>query len=247
MAPPVSDESRLPPTGEANGNVTPLLGPNGGVNALAWQHYQSGSVGSKPIRTSQTLALGRSASTHQVLQAMCADYSNVYGTIPLTVSAEHLAAAYYGWDFGGSDPAVKFQRSGCLAASPTTTLPPSSPPAASSPTSAASSAAVTSTWTTFFNGATPVAEKASLLQGGSAATTDIGLFFALFQATLSTKVDALQLHGVTADVTYEFQTGTNKLSAQPMTGTAVLVDGKWLVSQTTWSAWVSKLDIHGSA
>jgi hypothetical protein len=65
--------------------------------------------------------------------------------------------------------------------------------------------------------------------------------------TLSTKVDAVQLHGVSADVTYEFQAGTNKLSAQPMTGTAVSVDGKWLVSQTTWSAWVSKSDIHGSA
>jgi hypothetical protein len=92
-----------------------------------------------------------------------------------------------------------------------------------------------------------VAEKASLLQGGGAASTDIRRFFALFPATLSTKVDAVQLHGVSADVTYEFQAGTNKLSAQPMTGTSVSVDGKWLVSQTTWWALVSKSDIHGSA
>jgi hypothetical protein len=47
-------------------------------------------------------------------------------------------------------------------------------------------------------------------------------------------------------VTYEFLTATSKLSAQPMTGTAVLVAGKWLVSQTTWSAWVGKSDIRGS-
>jgi hypothetical protein len=96
------------------------------------------------------------------------------------------------------------------------------------------------------NGATPVAEKASVLQGGSEASNDIRLFFALYPATLTSKVDAVQVQGATAAVTYEFQTGTSKLSAHPMTGTAVLVNGKWLVSQTTWSAWVSKSDIHGS-
>jgi hypothetical protein len=201
-------------------------------------------VGGKPIRTSRTLALGRSASTSQVLQAMCSDYSNIYGTNPMTISAEHLAAAYYGWDFGGSDLAVTFQQSGCPAGSSATSPPSISPPATSSPTSAVTSAAITTTWTTFFNGATPVAEKASLLQGGREATSDIPLFFALYRATLTTKVDAIQPHGAT--VTYQFQTGTSNLSAQPMTGTAVLVDGKWLVSQTTWFAWVSKSDIHGS-
>jgi hypothetical protein len=28
---------------------------------------------------------------------MCSDYASVYGTNPLTISAEKLAAAYYGW------------------------------------------------------------------------------------------------------------------------------------------------------
>ena len=83
---------------------------------MAWQHYQSGSVDGKPVKPSQTLALGRSASSSQALQAMCWDYSNIYGTKPLTLSAEHLAAAYYGWHFAGTDPAVTFQQSGCPAA-----------------------------------------------------------------------------------------------------------------------------------
>ncbi len=97
----------------------------------------------------------------------------------------------------------------------------------SHPTSKAANAAITSAWTTFFNGATPVAEKAAVLQGGTNATTDIHLFFALLPATFTTKIDAIQLNGTTATVTYEFFAGTSKLSAQPMTGTAVLVGGKW--------------------
>ena len=83
---------------------------------MAWQHYESGSVDGKAVSTSQTLALGRLASNSQVLQAMCRDYSNIYGTKPLTLSAEHLAAAYYGWHFAGTDPDVTFQQSGCPAA-----------------------------------------------------------------------------------------------------------------------------------
>jgi hypothetical protein len=162
-------------------------------------------------------------STSQVLQAMCSDYSNIYGTKPMTVSSEHLAAAYYGWNFGGSDPAFTFQQCGCPAISPIPTPPSTSAPATSK-------AEVSSTWTTFFNGATPVAMKASLLQGDNDATADIRLFFAVFPATLTTKVDAIELYGASAAVTYPFQTGAGQPSAQPMSGTAVLVDG------SGWSA-----------
>jgi hypothetical protein len=118
--PPVSDECRLPVVLEANGNVTPLPCPGGGVNALAWQHYESGYLGGKPVSTSRTLALGPSASSGRVLGAMCSDYSNIYSTDPLTLSAEHLAAAYYGWDFRGRDPTVTFRGSGCPRSASTT-------------------------------------------------------------------------------------------------------------------------------
>lgn len=110
---PVSDECTLTLTKEADGNVTPLLCSTGGVNVLAWQYYRQGHVGKKPVTKSQTMALGRTASPSRVLRAMCADYSNIYGTNPLTVSAEHLAAAYYGWNFGSNNPAATFQGAGC--------------------------------------------------------------------------------------------------------------------------------------
>lgn len=111
--PPVSAECSLTLTHEADGNVTPLLCPAGGVNIAAWRYYRQGSVDAKPATTSRTMALGRAASASQVLHAMCTDYSNVYGTNPLTLSAEQLAAAYYGWHFGGNDPALTFERTGC--------------------------------------------------------------------------------------------------------------------------------------
>jgi hypothetical protein len=113
--PPVSDECTLTLMHEADGNVTPLLCSTGGVNIQAWDYYRQGSVGSKPMTPSQTMALGRVATADQVLQAMCADYSNIYGTDPLTISAEHLAAAYYGWHFGGNDSVSTFQRTGCTS------------------------------------------------------------------------------------------------------------------------------------
>ena len=116
----------------------------------------------------------------------------------------------------------------------------------SHPTSTATTAAITAAWTSFFNGATPAAEKAAELQGGPTATSDIHLFFALLPASLTTKVDSIRVNGTTATVTYEFFAGTSALSPRPMTGTAVFEDGKWLVSQASWSAWVRKSDIHGS-
>jgi hypothetical protein len=105
--PPVSDECSLALTHDADGNVTPRLCPNGGVNVLAWKYYANGD--------SQTLALGREATTNQVVQAMCHDYVWHYGTNPLTISLQQLAAAYYGWAFP-TDPATVFQRQGCASA-----------------------------------------------------------------------------------------------------------------------------------
>jgi hypothetical protein len=96
---PVSDECHLPVTRAEDGNVDPLLCAGGGVNIVAWARYAHGHVGSLPTTASKTMALGRDANATSVVAAMCSDYAAVYGTNPLTISGEKLAAAYYGWTF----------------------------------------------------------------------------------------------------------------------------------------------------
>lgn len=112
---PVSDECALPLTHYQDGNAGPLLCPGGGVNVLAWQDFAEGQVSGGPRSWSQTMALGPNASATQVWQAMCTDKPRVYGTNTLTLSAQKLAAAYYGWDFHGPDPGTEFQQNGCPA------------------------------------------------------------------------------------------------------------------------------------
>ena len=96
---PVSDECTLAVTREEDGNVLPLLCPGGGVNRVAWARYARGKVGDGQETASKTMQLGTSATATAVVSAMCADYMNLYGTNPLTISGEKLAAAYYGWTF----------------------------------------------------------------------------------------------------------------------------------------------------
>lgn len=105
--PPSKPDCTLQLTYDADGNVTPLLCPGGGVNTLAWQHY-AGGPGAHP----RLLQLGPYASPPQVNSAMCYDYHHSFGTNPLTISAEKLAAAYYGWRFGVS-VITEFMQSGC--------------------------------------------------------------------------------------------------------------------------------------
>jgi photosystem II stability/assembly factor-like uncharacterized protein len=94
---PVGDECRLPITREADGNVTPLLCGDGGVNALAWMVFSHGCPRGGACTWSQTMALGRQPSVAQLEIALCADYRTLFRTNPLTISAGRLAAAYYGW------------------------------------------------------------------------------------------------------------------------------------------------------
>jgi hypothetical protein len=96
---PVNDECTLPVTNEEDGNVAPLLCPGGGVNRVAWARYAQGKVGDLPTTSSKTMQLGASATAASVISAMCSDFKNLYGTNPLTMSGEKLAAAYYGWTF----------------------------------------------------------------------------------------------------------------------------------------------------
>ena len=139
---------------------------------------------------------------------------------------------------------------GCSSSKPTastsSTATASTAPAVTSTTPAADQTAITTAWTTFFNGSTTVREKAAVLENGTASTNDIALFFGLYPHNLTTRVESVQLNGTTASVIYEFFAGSAALSPRPMTGTAVDIDGKWLVSQSTWATWVAQSDIHGS-
>lgn len=85
---PQSDECALTLTVEADGNVSPLLCPDGGVNVPAWQHYEKATA---------VLTLGRGPTASTITSAMCNTYARGFGTNPLTISAGKLAAAYYGW------------------------------------------------------------------------------------------------------------------------------------------------------
>lgn len=106
--PPVSNECTNPLMHDADGNVTPRLCPGGGVNVLAWPYYEG-----QPNRWSETLRLGRYATTTQVWRAMCSDHATISGTNPLTISTENPAAAYYGWRFPQGDPVYYFVTRGC--------------------------------------------------------------------------------------------------------------------------------------
>ena len=112
---PVSDECNLPVTRAEDGNVDPLLCPGGGINLPAWARYAHGHFGSLPTTASKTMALGAGANATSVLAAMCSDYAARYGTNPLTISSEKLAAAYYGWTF--TDTKIShFDHTSCPAA-----------------------------------------------------------------------------------------------------------------------------------
>jgi hypothetical protein len=112
---PVSDECHLTATRAADGNVGPLLCTGGGVNIVAWARYAHSHVGSLPTTASKTMALGRDTNATSVVAAMCSDYAALYGTNPLTISSEKLAAAYYGWTFTDTKIA-HFDHASCPAA-----------------------------------------------------------------------------------------------------------------------------------
>jgi hypothetical protein len=111
--PPVKNECLRALLHDADGNVQPVLCPNGGVNVDAWRHYARGWVGHPPLIWSKTMGLGPHPSAKDVFDAMCVDMAKVYGTIPLTESAETLAAAYYGWRFSRGNPSQELGNQPC--------------------------------------------------------------------------------------------------------------------------------------
>ena len=110
---PVRDECSHFLVHDADGNVAPLLCAHGEVNTLAWQAYARGWVGHGPFISSTTMGLGPHATYRQVIAAMCVDMAKVYGTVPLTLSSEVLAAAYYGWHFSQDQNQVGYSKRSC--------------------------------------------------------------------------------------------------------------------------------------
>jgi hypothetical protein len=133
--PPVSGECTEQVVYDADGNVSPLLCQNGGVNVAAWDHYAYANTSNTVLNGSELLRLGPYASPAQVYEAMCYDLANVFLTNPITESTEELAQAYYGWVFAGDNPVQDFENLGCSSPSPT---PSSSSPSGTSPTTGSS-------------------------------------------------------------------------------------------------------------
>lgn len=107
---------------------------------------------------------------------------------------------------------------------------------------AAAKAEITANWEKFFNYKTPRSEQLTLIQDASTLQPAIAAA-AQQQAKLGLK-QAAQVTGVTftsatqATVTYKLLNGTAVLLPSG-TGTAVLVNGKWVVSKTTFCTLVA--------
>lgn len=94
---PVAAECSISLTTSGDGNVSPLLCPDGGINVRAWHVYATNNL--------LVMAQPRSASEYQVVQAFCSDLADGHTTLTIEDSAEELATHYNGWSFGG-DSAV---------------------------------------------------------------------------------------------------------------------------------------------
>jgi hypothetical protein len=95
---PVAAECSLSLTTSADGNVSPLLCPDGGVNVSAWHVYATNNL--------LVMEQPRDATENQVVQAFCSDLAGGHTTLTIEQSAEELAAHYNGWAFGGDSAAT---------------------------------------------------------------------------------------------------------------------------------------------
>lgn len=125
---------------------------------------------------------------------------------------------------------------GCGA---TTNSPPTTTTTVPAALSAQAKAAVTTTWTRFFDYSTPEATRLTLLQDGTKYSSVISTLTHLLPAGAMTTVQGVQGTGATtASVTYSLKDSTGTLESG-LSGTAVEVGGKWLVSSTTFCGLVA--------
>ncbi|MGH9070569.1 MAG: hypothetical protein ACRDX8_05240 [Acidimicrobiales bacterium] len=132
----------------------------------------------------------------------------------------------------GSTPATKPVRQ-----APTTLAKPApttTPTTAASAATTAAVAAITSTWTKFFSYKTPETTRIALLQNGAKYQSVIASVIGAFPKGLAASVTKVQPTGSTsATVTYTL-TDSSGVLMSGLTGMAVKVGGKWLVTGTTF-------------
>ncbi|MBR7837650.1 hypothetical protein KDL01_30500 [Actinospica durhamensis] len=119
----------------------------------------------------------------------------------------------------------------CSSSSPSGSSTTSSP---SPQNTATSTAAVTTAWTDFFAKTTPIAQKETLLENGSAMSGAVQAFSTnpmVGQVTASVQSVTFPSPDK-ADVTYSISLNGHVVE-NSMAGTAVYQNGKWLVSDTT--------------
>lgn len=109
----------------------------------------------------------------------------------------------------------------------------SSSAAASSASSSAATTAITQNWEAFFSKSTSVPQKIALLQNGQSMQATVNAFARDPRMSQTTaKVTSVQPSGSTATVHYQVLVG-NQVMLPDATGTAVLENGTWKVSDQT--------------
>lgn len=109
----------------------------------------------------------------------------------------------------------------------------------SSSNSSSDVAAIKNAWTSFFSGSTSAAQKVKLLQNGNEFAQIINEAAGLsISKTSAATVSKVVVNNSTATVTYSIDLG-GKPALQNQTGTAVKVNGKWLVGTSSFCALLS--------
>ncbi|HZT67723.1 MAG TPA: hypothetical protein VFA11_18180 [Acidimicrobiales bacterium] len=99
--------------------------------------------------------------------------------------------------------------------------------------------AIASTWTTFFSASTPLSTEISLLQNGNRHEAQIQALHKQMPADLSARVVSVAVSNGQATVTYDLISNGQPLLSSHSTGKAVLVAGRWLVSEGTFCSLVT--------
>ena len=94
---------------------------------------------------------------------------------------------------------------------------------------------ITQNWVALFNAQLPIEERVSYVEDGEELREVVEQTYQILgeqASTASAQVDKVTLND-DGTATVEFQVLLGGVPVVPTTGTAVLVDGKWLVSKTT--------------
>jgi hypothetical protein len=102
-------------------------------------------------------------------------------------------------------------------------------------------------WQKFFDPATSATDKATLLQNGPAHADQLQQFASNpFASFLSLPVTAVTISGSTATVTYNVSLAGSQV-ATGQTGTMVLENGVWKISEATFQALLNQASSFGGA